>query len=82
MTVSNFGIASVLTDVFGVTATQIIDYLLTSEEFDEKEFRKLIKGLVCKKTDASTFSIQSYELHANQKLSCNLLVSKWITWIK
>ncbi len=44
MTISNIGIASILSDPFGVTATQIIDYLLTSDVIDEKECRKLIKG--------------------------------------
>lgn len=44
MTVSNIGLASVLSDPFSVTANQIITYLLTSNEIDEKECCKLIKG--------------------------------------
>lgn len=45
MTVSNIGIASILSDPFGKTATEIMSYLLehTSESMDEKAVRKLIK---------------------------------------
>ena len=45
MTVSNIGIASVLSDPFGKTATEIMSYLLehTSDSMDEKAVRKLIR---------------------------------------
>lgn len=45
MTVSNVGIASVLSDPFGKTATEIMSYLLehTADSIDEKAVRKLIK---------------------------------------
>ena len=45
MTVSNVGIASVLSDPFGKTATEIMSYLLehTSDSMDEHAVRKLIK---------------------------------------
>lgn len=45
MTVSNVGIASVLSDPFGKTATEIMSYLLehTTDSIDEKAVRKLIK---------------------------------------
>lgn len=45
MTVSNVGIASVLSDPFGKTATEIMSYLLehTSDSIDEIAVRKLIK---------------------------------------
>ena len=45
MTVSNIGIANVLSDPFGKTATEIISYLLkhTADSMDEKAVRKLIK---------------------------------------
>lgn len=43
--VSNVGIASILSDPFGKTATDIISYLLehTADSVDEKAVRKLIK---------------------------------------
>lgn len=45
MTVSNVGIASILSDPFGKTATDIISYLLehTADSVDEKAVRKLTK---------------------------------------
>lgn len=45
MTVSNVGIASVLSDPFGKTATEIMSYLLehTADSIDENAVRKLIK---------------------------------------
>ena len=45
MTVSNIGIASVRSDPFGKTATEIMSYLLehTSDSMDEKAVRKLIR---------------------------------------
>jgi transposase len=72
MTVSNIGIASVLSDPFGVTATQIIDYLLTSDTIDEKECRKLIKGKAKAKSDAIIASIQGFQINSDQALKMNL----------
>lgn len=45
MTFSNIGIASVLSDLFGKTATQIMSYLLehSSDSLDEKAVKKLIR---------------------------------------
>ena len=45
MTVSNVGIANVLSDPFGKTATEIMSYLLehTADSIDEKAVRKRIK---------------------------------------
>ena len=42
MTVSNIGLASVLSDPFGQTATGIMRYVLSSEVFDEAAIKKLI----------------------------------------
>lgn len=57
MTVFNIGIASVLSSPFGVTAIQIISYLLNSDEFDEKKCRMLIKGQAKTKSDKIMDSI-------------------------
>ncbi len=72
MTVSNIGIASILSDPFGVTATQIINYLLTSDVIDEKECRKLIKGQAKKKSDAIISSIQGFQIESDQALKMTL----------
>lgn len=67
MTVSNIGIANVLTDPFGVTATQIIDYLLTSQNFDANDCKKLIKGQAKKKSAEIIASIEGYSLGTDQR---------------
>ena len=59
MTVSNIGIAYILSDLFVVTATEIINYFLqnTSETFDEKACRKLNKKGAKAKSDEIIASI-------------------------
>lgn len=60
MTVSNVGIASVLSDPFDKTATEIMSYLLehTSESIDEKEVRKLSALAAIKSKKQPYFAIK------------------------
>ena len=68
MTVSNIGIASVLSDPFGKTATQIISYLLenTSETISDKVVRKLIKKRATAKSDEIIEAIKGYNIETDQ----------------
>ena len=68
MTVSNIGIASVLSDPFCKTATQIISYLLenTSETIDDKAIRKLIKKRATAKSDEIIDAIKGYNIETDQ----------------
>lgn len=83
MTVSNIGIASILSDPFGVTATQIINYLLTSDVIDEKkECRKLIKGQAKKKkSDAIISSIQGFQIESDQALKKMTLARELLEYL-
>lgn len=74
MTVSNIGIANILSDPFGKTATEIISYLLkhTSESFDEKACRKLIKKGAKAKSDEIIAAINGYTIEADQRLKFEL----------
>lgn len=74
MTVSNIGIANVLSDPFGKTATEIISYLLnhTSESFDEKACRKLIKKGTKAKSDEIIAAINGYTIQSDQRLKFEL----------
>lgn len=74
MTVSNIGIASVLTDPFCKTATQIISYLLehTAESFNEKACRKLIQKGAQAKSDDIIASISGYKIESDQALKFRL----------
>lgn len=68
MTVSNVGIASVLSDPFGKTATEIMTYLLehTSESLDQKAVRKLIKKGAKAKSDEIIEAIKGYNIEKDQ----------------
>lgn len=74
MTVSNIGIANILSDPFGKTATAIISYLLehTSDSFNEKACRKLIKKGATAKSDEIIDAIQGYTIESDQKLKFEL----------
>ena len=68
MTVSNVGIASILSDPFCKTATQIISYLLenTSETINDKAVRKLIQKRASAKSDEIIEAIKGYNIEADQ----------------
>lgn len=68
MTVSNIGIASVLSDPFGKTATEIISYLLenTAETIDDKSVRKLIKKKANAKSEEIIAAIKGYNIETDQ----------------
>lgn len=68
MTVSNVGIASVLSDPFGKIATEIMSYLLehTSESMEEKAVRKLIKKGAKAKSDEIIAAIEGYNIESDQ----------------
>ncbi|MFQ8911352.1 MAG: transposase, partial [Waltera sp.] len=68
MTISNVGIASVLSDPFGKTATEIISYLLehTADSMDEKAVRKLIKKGAKSKSDEIIEAIKGYTIETDQ----------------
>ena len=68
MTVSNVGIASVLSDPFGKTATEIMSYLLehTADSMDEKAVRKFIKKGAKSKSDEIIEAIKGYSIETDQ----------------
>lgn len=68
LTVSNIGIASVLSDPFGKTAAEIMSYLLehTSDSMDEKAVRKLIRKGAKAKSDDIIEAIKGYHIESDQ----------------
>lgn len=68
MTVSNIGIASVLSDPFGKTATEIMSYLLnhTSASIDENAVRKLIKKRAAARSNEIIEAIKGYSIETDQ----------------
>lgn len=74
MTVSNVGIASVLSDPFGKTATGILSYLLahTADSIDEKAVRKLIKKGAKAKSDEIIEAVKGYNIETDQAAKLEL----------
>jgi len=68
MTVSNIGIANVLSDPFGKTSTEIMSYLLknTSDSIDEKAVQKLIKKGATAKSVEIIEAIKGYNIETDQ----------------
>ena len=70
MTVSNIGLASVLSDPFGKTATAIMQEMLSSEVIDDSKILKLIHGS-CKNRDKILDSIINSKIESDQRFKMN-----------
>ena len=75
MTISNIGLASVISGPFGVTANNILDYLISSPSFDPKECEKLIVKRAKNKSDDIIKSIEGYTLQADQRFKISKVQS-------
>jgi len=67
MTISRIRIDCVLTDPFGKTATNIMNYLLSDKPFKEDECRALIDGRVKASKDEVMDSIKGFHILEEQK---------------
>ena len=68
LTVSNIAPGSVLTDTFGKSASAIIDYLLSGQDFDPEYCKKLLLKRAKDKADDVVASIIGYEISNDQAL--------------
>lgn len=75
LTVSNVGLANVLSDSFGKTATGIMQHLLSSEVFNEDTCKLLIKKSARKKTDIIVESIRGCSIESDQRFKMNAAIS-------
>jgi transposase len=71
LTVSNIGLANILSDPFGKTAAGIMQYVLSSDVFDEKIIGALIKKSAKKKTDLIIQSVKGCNVEADQRFKMN-----------
>jgi len=71
MTASNIGLASVLSDPFGKSASDIMKYVLTSNLFNEEYCKKLIQKSAKKKTELILESIRNCRIEADQRFKMN-----------
>ena len=67
MTVSNIGLASILSDPFGKTAMGIMDHVLTSDVFDDAAIEKLILKSAKKKTELILESVRDCNITSDQR---------------
>ena len=81
MTISNIGLASVLTDPFGKTVTDIMKRVLSSEVFTDKDIEKLIRGTAKKKTDLILESIRDNRIETDQRFKMGE-VSKHLDYLE
>ena len=66
-TVCNVALDSVVSDMFGKSATAITDYLTSDEDFDAQHCVSLLQRSLRKKADDVLQSIEGYEITAEQK---------------
>lgn len=66
MTESNIGLASVVSDPFGKTASKIMNEVLSSETIDDDKIRKLIHKN-CKKSDLILDSLHGCKIESDQR---------------
>ena len=72
MTVSNIGLASILSDPFGKSAKDIMNHVLTSEVFDEAAIEKLILKSAKKKTELILESVKDCNITSDQRFKMKL----------
>lgn len=66
-TVCNVALDSVVSDMFGVSASAITNHLITSEEFDPELCVSFLRAALIPKADAVLESIEGYQMTAEQK---------------
>lgn len=67
MTISNIGLASILTDPFGKSAKAIMHEALNSQTLDEEKIKSLLKKSAKKKTEAVLKSLEGSHIETDQK---------------
>ncbi len=74
-TVCNIGLDSVVSDMFGKSATLITDYLLSEDTFNPEYCVSLLQRSLKKKADSVLESIEGYQISKEQKLRINAVRS-------
>lgn len=75
LTVSNVGLANVLSDPFGKTASEIMRHVLSSKVFDEETCKSLVRKSAKKKTDLIIESIRGSSIESDQRFKMNAAMS-------
>lgn len=72
-TVCNVALDSVVSDMFGKSASAITDYLTSDEEFNPQHCVSLLRRSLKKKADDVLESIEGYEITAEQKTRIGII---------
>ena len=72
-TVCNVALDSVVSDMFGKSATAITDYLASDENFDPQHCVSLLQRSLKKKADDVLASIEGYEISLEQKCRIGMI---------
>lgn len=65
-TVSNITLASVVSDPFGISATDVYSELLTSSDIDDVKIRSLLRGSLKKKSEEVLNAIRGFQIDDDQ----------------
>ena len=74
-TVCNVALDSVVSDMFGKSATAITDYLISADSFDAEYCTSLLQRSLKKKADSVIESIEGYSITDEQKLRMRIVRS-------
>ncbi len=74
-TVCNVALDSVVSDMFGKSATAITDYLISGDSFDAEYCASLLQRSLKKKADSVIESIEGYSITHEQKLRMRIVRS-------
>lgn len=80
-TVCNIGLDSVVSDMFGKSASLITDYLLNTDTFNPEYCISLLQKSLKKKSDSVLESIEGYQITHQQKFRMNAIRSH-LTYIE
>ena len=72
LTVSNIGLASVLTDVFGKSATSIMKEVLSSNVIDDEKIVSLLNGKAKSKSIQILDSLKGSRIESDQRMKMNI----------
>ena len=72
-TVCNVALDAVVSDMFGVSASSITDYIINSDTFDPEHCVTLLKRSLKKKADEVVSSIQGFQMTAEQKMRARMV---------
>ena len=80
-TVCNVALDSVVSDMFGKSATLITDYLIQTDDFDPEHCKSLLQRSLKKKADAVIDSIAGYKIDPAQKARM-LMVKSHLNYVE